>query len=62
MFQSQILDLKVAVNVGNMIPGVLAQRLQDIGVFQAIDQFLTNTGPIGRAVVGLFAGTEGLAW
>jgi hypothetical protein len=42
------------------IPGTYAQGLQDVGILQAIDQFLVNTGQIGRAVVGLFAGVEGL--
>jgi len=44
----------------SMIPGTCAQGLQDVGILQAIDQFLTQTGEIGRAVVGLFAGLEGL--
>ncbi|KAM5345908.1 hypothetical protein ACJ41O_011769 [Fusarium nematophilum] len=60
MLQSRISTLAVALATSRIIPGVLGQGLQDVGIFQAIDQFLTNTGPVGRAVVGLFAGIEGL--
>ena len=44
----------------SMIPGTCAQGLQDVGILQAIDQFLNQTGQIGRATVGFFAGLEGL--
>lgn len=56
MFRSQTFNLAVAVNVGEVIPGVLAQGLHDVGVLQTIDQSLINTAPIGCAVVGLFPG------
>jgi len=52
--------LFTTLGAGTAIRSVLAQGLQDVGIFQAIDQFLGNTGNIGRAVIGFFAGVEGL--
>ncbi|CAM1511373.1 Fc.00g088860.m01.CDS01 [Cosmosporella sp. VM-42] len=48
------------LSTNRAIRGVLGQGFYDVGVFQAIDQFLKNTGNIGRVVVGFFAGVEGL--
>lgn len=52
--------LLLTLGAGTAVRSVLAQGLQDVGIFQAIDQFLGNTGSLGRAVIGFFAGVEGL--
>lgn len=53
-------SLLLLIGAGSAVRGVLGQGLQDVGIFQAIDQFLGKAGNLGRAVVGFFAGVEGL--